>query len=94
MTKTLQGVCIHCGMPIEFRADAIGTTAKCSYCRKETELRLAPPVVESGVPKRAIVWTTVAVVILLLGLIGTFAALKRAEAWAAKHKRPAAPATK
>ncbi len=89
-TKNIQGKCEHCGMPLEFAADAIGTTATCPFCRKETELTLSVPEIDSGIPRRLVVWTVVTVVILLLGLLGAFIALNRAKDLANK-KQPLAP---
>lgn len=55
---------------------------------------MAPPE-EPTIPRRAIVWSIVAAVILVLGLIGALIALKRAESLAARHRHaaPVNPAT-
>lgn len=79
-------------MPMEFPANSIGLVAKCPFCRKDTELTLAVPEIPSTIPRKAIVWTTIAVIILGLGLWGSLAALKRAERWAVE-KKDAGPAT-
>ena len=93
-TKRLRGPCQHCGGPIEYPAEMIGTTAQCPHCRRVTELQLAVPAQEPGVPKRIIVWTLVAVLILLGGLAGALIALKKTESFVRDRKAPAAqPAT-
>ncbi len=89
-TKTIQGKCMHCEMPLEFAADAIGTTGTCPYCRKETELTLSVPEIDSGIPRRLVIWTVVTVVILLLGLVGAFIALNRARDLANRKQGPPA----
>jgi hypothetical protein len=75
-------------MPLEFPAEAIGSTAQCTFCRKQTELTLAVPQLETGVPRRAIIWSIVALLILLLGILGILIALNRAERWAGERKAP------
>jgi hypothetical protein len=51
---------------------------------------LAAPRVEPAIPSRSIVWTSVALVILVFGLAGSLIALKRAQTWAAR-RHPRAP---
>lgn len=94
-TKPLTGECEHCGGPLSFPAEQIGSMATCPRCRKKTELRLAMPREEPIIPRRVMVWTGIAVAILVLGLLASFAALKRAENMAARHKHapPDAAAT-
>jgi hypothetical protein len=78
--KNLRGECQHCGGPIEFHAEFTGTTADCPHCSQPTELLLAPPPEEgSPVRTKAIVFTVIAILILLGGLVGAVIALKRAE---------------
>lgn len=78
--KNLRGECQHCGGPIEFHAEFTGTTAECPHCSQPTELLLAePPEEASPVRTKAIVFTLIAILILLGGLVGVMIALKRAE---------------
>jgi hypothetical protein len=78
--KNLRGECQHCGGPVEFHAEFTGTTADCPHCGRPTELLLAaPPEEGSPVRTKAIVFTAIAILILLGGLIGAVIALKRAE---------------
>lgn len=97
--KNLRGECQHCGGTIEFHAEHVGTTANCPHCDHPTELLLAQPP-EEGSPLRtkAIVFTVIAVVILIGGLVAASVALKRAKrmraeqaAIAAKSAEPIAP---
>jgi hypothetical protein len=98
--KNLRGECQHCGGPVEFHAEHVGTTAECPHCGQQTELLLAaPPEEESPVRKKAIGFTVIAVLILGGGLIAANIALKRAkrlqaerQQWGKLHQRnPAAP---
>ena len=96
-TKRLTGVCSECGGPIQFPAELIGTMTTCPRCRKQTELRLESPSEEPSVPRKAIVWTVVAVLILVGGLVAALVMLKRFEKLTAgqKDRAPAAaPANK
>ena len=77
-SKYLKGECQQCGEHIEFPAEAAGTTTECPHCGKPTELLLVAPELEPSVPTRALVYTVIAIVILVGGLIGTQIALKRA----------------
>ncbi|MGC3958968.1 MAG: FxLYD domain-containing protein [Verrucomicrobiota bacterium] len=78
--KNLRGECQHCGGPIEFHAEHTGTTAECPHCGQQTELMLAlPQESPSPVPKKAIVFTVVAILILGGGLVAANIALKRAK---------------
>jgi hypothetical protein len=90
-TKYLKGECAHCGGHLEFPAEAAGMTADCPHCGKETELLLAAPKDEGGIPARIIVWTIVAVLVLGAGLGAAMYALKRAQRWAERQKQVAAP---
>jgi hypothetical protein len=91
-TKRLTGVCSECGGSIEFPAELIGTMTQCPRCRKQTELLLAVPPDEPLVPRKAIILTIVAVVILAAGVIVPVVGLKRFERLAARQKDRAAPA--
>jgi predicted secreted protein len=91
LKKRLQGPCQHCGGTILFVADAIGTTATCPHCGDMTELTLERPPEQPTIPRRVIVWTVIAVLILLGGLAASFYALKRAQNWSERQKHP--PAT-
>ena len=84
-TKQLSGVCSECGGSIEFRADLIGTMAKCPRCGKQTELMLAAPREESTVPRRMVVLAVGAIVILVAGLVATVMGLKHFEKAAKRH---------
>jgi hypothetical protein len=74
-TKRLTGSCSECGGSIEFQAELVGTMTQCPRCRKQTELTLAVPPEEPAVPRRIIIWTVVAIVILVLALIVTVVGL-------------------
>ena len=79
-TKNLSGECQHCGGRFEFPAEAAGLTGECPHCGQPTECLLAaPPEEKSPAQNRAIIYTVVAVVILIGGLIGALVALKRAQ---------------
>jgi hypothetical protein len=90
-TKYLKGECSHCGGHLEFPVDAVGMTADCPHCGKQTELLLATPKDEGGIPTRIVVWTIVAVLVLGAGLGAAMYALKRAQRWAEARKQVAAP---
>jgi len=79
MTKLLNGQCGVCGGQIEFPAEAVGTTAECPHCGKPTELLLALPPQERTVPLKTLIYTALAILILVGGLVATIIALKRAE---------------
>src|SRR6266478_4926983 len=90
-TKFLKGECSHCRGHIEFPAEAAGMSTECPHCGKSTELLLAAAPEEPTVPRRTIVWTMVAVLILCAGLGGVMLALRRTENWAARRKEHSAP---
>jgi hypothetical protein len=91
-TKDVRGQCQQCGGQFDFPAEHAGLTASCPHCGQPTELLLAtPPEEESPIRRKAIVFTVVAIVILLGGLTGVIVALKRAERMVAKQP-VAAPA--
>jgi len=85
-TKRLTGACSECGGAIEFQAELVGTMATCPRCRKQTELMLATPPEEPGVPRKVIVWTVVTAVVLISGLIVTVVGLKHFEKLAAQQR--------
>jgi hypothetical protein len=79
-TKNLSGECQNCGGRFEFPAEAAGLTGECPHCGQATECLLAsPPEEKSPAQTRTVIYTIVAVVILVGGLIGALAALKRAQ---------------
>jgi hypothetical protein len=77
-SKFFRTTCAHCQGPIEYPAELVGTSTPCPHCGESTELDLPAPEIESGVPRRRIVWTVVACVILVAGLIAAMVALSRA----------------
>ena len=79
MTKLLNGQCGVCGGQIEFPAEATGTTAECPHCGKPTELFLAVPPQARIVPVKTVIYTAIAILILIGGLVAAIIALKRAE---------------
>jgi hypothetical protein len=86
--KNLRGECQNCGGPIEFHAEHAGTTASCPHCGEATELLLAaPPEEASPVRRKAVVFTVIAVLILVGGLVGSVIALKRAKRLQAERQR-------
>ena len=86
-TKYLKGECQHCAGHLEFLAEHIGMVVPCPHCQQETELLLPAPPEEPTVPRRALIWTGIAVVVLALGFVGALMALKRAERWAQRQKQ-------
>ncbi len=82
---------------MEFLAENVGLEADCPHCGQRTELLLARPPEEPVLPRRVVVYSVVAVLVLVFGLVGALVALKRAERWAARRKQvaslSAAPAT-
>jgi hypothetical protein len=90
--KNLRGECQNCGGPIEFHAEHAGTTATCPHCGEATELLLAaPPEEASPVRRKAVVFTVIAVLILVGGLMGSVIALKRAKRLQAERQRVESP---
>ena len=88
-TKYLKGECQHCSGHLEFPAESIGYTATCPHCGKETELQLAPPKAEPTIPRRIVIWTVLAVILLVGGLIISVAGLKHYQKKMAELKRGA-----
>jgi hypothetical protein len=89
--KYLKGECTHCGGHIEFPADAVGLTTQCPHCGKTTELLLATPPEEPAISRKTIIWTVVAVIIIILGGIGLSAAFKIAQKQLAARQQPPPP---
>ena len=89
-TRYLKGACQHCDGHLEFPAEQIGLVVACPHCQQETELTLLAPPDEPTVPRRVLIWTGIAVVVLLVGFGGALIALKRAQRWAKGQKRNAA----
>lgn len=87
-TKFLKGECQHCGGHIEFPAESAGLTTDCPHCGKQTELLLALPKDEPTIPTATIVYTLIAVIVLVAGLAGAMIALKMAQRKVA-HKKEA-----
>jgi hypothetical protein len=78
-TKYLKGECAHCGGHLEFPALSAGTLADCPHCGQATELLLARPPEEPTIPTKTLVWTIIAAVVLILGLVGALYALHLAK---------------
>ncbi len=75
-TKYLKGDCQHCSGHIEFPAESIGLSVTCPHCGQDTELRLYTPRMEPAVPRRVVLWTVIAIVILVGGLLVSIWGLK------------------
>lgn len=88
MAKRIAGTCQHCGLPLQFDVEAIGTQTPCPHCRQQTELMLTAPPPERLIPRRAIVLSVVTAVILVLGIIGITMALQRARKLADEKPPP------
>lgn len=88
-TKKLRGDCQHCGMPIDFPPETIGSTIPCPHCRERTELFLAQPPTAPTIPRKVILWTAITLLILILGFLGSLAALSRAKRMANERGAPA-----
>src|SRR5882757_214619 len=84
--KYLKGECQQCHGHIEFPAETVGMTIDCPHCGKPTELLLATTPEEPSVPRNAIIWTAIAILIMGLGLGGSLWALDHAQKWAARQK--------
>ncbi len=89
-TKYLKGECALCGGHIEFPVEAAGTTADCPHCGKQTELLLAQPKDQPAIPARIVIWTLIAILVLVAGFGAALYALKRAQRWAERQKRAVA----
>ena len=90
-TKYLKGPCQHCGGNLEFPAEIIGTELQCPHCGQQTELVLGLPPEAPALPRQAILWTLIALLILGLGLVGTLVALNRAQKLAERQRAAALP---
>ena len=88
-TKKLRGDCIHCGMPIDFPAEMIGTSIPCPHCKKNTELFLTQPLNTPVIPRKVLLWTVITLLILVAGFLGSLAALNRAKRMADERSAPA-----
>src|SRR4051794_23773082 len=75
-TKNLKGHCSHCDGLLEFPAESTGMTVDCPLCGQPTELLLARPAEEPTIPRATIVWTGIAVLVLVGGLIAVIVAQK------------------
>jgi hypothetical protein len=89
-TKYLKGECRECHGHIEFPADAAGMSIDCPHCGKPTDLLLVAPPDEPLLPRRTIIWTIVAVVILGLGVAAVLIALNLTQKKMARKKEAAA----
>ena len=90
-TKILKGHCTHCGGLLEFPVESTGMTTDCPLCGQQTELLLDRPVEEPTIPRKTIVWTIIAVLILGGGLAAALVALKGVQRLAmSQNKHPAA----
>ena len=93
-TKYLKGECEHCSGHIEFPADSIGMSVDCPHCGKQTELRLAAPPEEPTVPRRVIIWTAIAILILVGALVAAMLGLDHYKRQIALRREQAAAAPK
>jgi len=91
-TKYLKGACQHCAGHLEFPAEMVGLPTPCPHCGQQTELLLVVPPEESAIPRKALLWTFSAMVVLGLGFGGALIDLKRAQRLA-ERQRQQAPAT-
>src|SRR5215475_4718789 len=88
-TKYLKGACLNCDGHLEFPAEMIGLSVTCPHCGQQTELLLAPPPEQSGVPRRTLLWTLTGIIVLGLGFGGALIALNRAQRWAQRQRQHA-----
>ena len=88
--KSLRGECQECGGPLEFPAESFGTVGKCPHCGKETELLLpSPPEEEPAVSRRTVIWCTVGLVVLAIGLVLPLWGLKHYQKVMSQKQAPA-----
>ena len=85
-TKTVTGACEHCGGPIEFDANSIGSSVPCPYCRRPTEFHLPKSPEEPGIPRTLVTWTIIGILILVFGLVASMFALKLMEKKLDEHQ--------
>jgi hypothetical protein len=90
-TKPLNGECQHCGGQFTFPAESVGLTSACPHCGRRTELLLATPPQEPTVPVKTMIYTALAVLILLGGLVGAMIAVNRLQHTAQQRKSAAVP---
>lgn len=94
-TKQLPGECQHCGGHLEFPAESVGTVAECPLCGQQTDLFMSTAkTIPARAATKAIVFTVIAIVILIGGLIGSIVALNRAKRLTAEHDKGLLPAPK
>jgi rRNA maturation protein Nop10 len=89
--KYLKGECTECGGHIEFPADSAGLTMECPHCGKSTELFLATPKPEPSIPLKTIIWTGIAILVLIAGLAAAFMGLSRAQRLATRQQQKPPP---
>ena len=85
--RKLKGPCAHCQGPIEFDVDAIGQSVVCPYCRRQTELHLPQLSEEPTVPRKLVIWTVAAILILVLGLAAALYSLHLLEQRLAQERQ-------
>jgi uncharacterized paraquat-inducible protein A len=92
-TKQLRGECLHCGELFEFPVEAIGTTGECPRCGKQTEFILAAPPQESEAhaSRKMVIWTVVAISILIGCLLASIYAVHLARQLMEEHRQPSPP---
>jgi len=89
--KFLNGECKHCGGHIRFPAESIGVTKDCPQCGQKTELLLAAPPDAPTVPVKTMVFTAIAVLVLIGGLVAAMIAVNRLQRTAEQRRAAAAP---
>jgi len=89
-SKFLNGECQHCGGHIRFPAESIGGTKDCPQCGQKTELLLAAPPDEPTVPVKTMVFTAIAVLVLIGGLVAAMIAVNRLQRTAEQRRAAAA----
>ena len=77
---------------MEWPVESTGLSADCPHCGQPTELMLPVPVLESGVPRRWLVLTILAIAILVGGLSTCLVLLKQYERRLGRLKAKAAAA--
>lgn len=85
-TKNVSGECQHCSGRFQFPAESVGLTAACPHCGKQTEMLLATPAHGPLVPLKTILFTGVAVLILVAGLVAAMMAVNRLQRTAEQRK--------
>ena len=82
-TKQLQAVCSRCGGPIRCPAELIGTQTQCPHCRQQADLRLPAPALESSAPRKLVIVSVMAIVLLVLSLAACLIGLR----WVQRHQQ-------